>query len=64
MLKRSSMAEAQPEKNPHAVALGRVGGKKGGRARAEKLSADQRSEIARRAAVARWSATRKGSGNE
>jgi len=42
-------------KNPAAVALGRLGGKKGGKARAEKLSAMRRSEIARRAAIARWS---------
>jgi len=37
-------------KNPAAVALGRLGGKKGGRARAEKLTKQQRSEIARKAA--------------
>ena len=43
------------EKNPHAVALGRLGGKKGGRARAEKLTAEERSRIAREAAQARWS---------
>ena len=42
-------------KNPAAVELGRKGGLKGGRARAEKLTAEQRSEIARRAARARWS---------
>ena len=41
-------------KNPHAVALGRLGGKKGGVARAKKLSPDQRSEIARKASRARW----------
>ena len=41
-------------KNPAAVALGRLGGKKGGPARAKKLTAEQRSEIARRAAEARW----------
>jgi hypothetical protein len=43
-----------PEKNPHAAALGRLGGKKGGRARAEKLTAARRSEIARKAAEMRW----------
>ena len=43
-----------PEKNPAAVALGRLGGKKGGKARAAALSPEQRKEIARRAAVARW----------
>ena len=41
-------------KNPAAVALGRLGGKKGGHARAARLSAEQRSEIARKAALARW----------
>lgn len=43
-----------PEKNPAAVALGRLGGLKGGKARAEKLSPKKRSEIAKRAAQARW----------
>ena len=50
-------AEPEPEdegKNPAAVALGRLGGKKGGKARADKLTAKQRSEIARKAAQARW----------
>jgi hypothetical protein len=42
------------EKNPAAVALGRLGGLKGGKARAEKLSADERSFIARKASQARW----------
>ena len=37
-------------KNPHAVALGRLGGLKGGKARASKLTKEQRSEIARKAA--------------
>ena len=46
---------AKPEKNPAAVALGRLGGKKGGPARAKKLSKKRRSEIARMAARARWS---------
>lgn len=44
----------QPEKNPAAVELGRAGGLKGGRARAEKLTPEQRSEIAKKAAAARW----------
>ena len=43
-----------PEKNPAAVALGRLGGKKGGPARAEKLTPDERREIAKKAASARW----------
>jgi hypothetical protein len=42
------------EKDPAAVALGRRGGLKGGKARAAKLSADERSEIARKAAATRW----------
>src|SRR5690349_5028670 len=43
-----------PEKNPHAVALGRRGGQKGGPARAKALSPEQRREIAKKAAVTRW----------
>jgi hypothetical protein len=41
-------------KNPAAVALGRLGGLKGGRARANKLTPEQRKESARKAARARW----------
>lgn len=53
-------AEDKPEpaddgKDPAAVSLGRRGGLKGGKARAAKLTPEQRSEIARRAASARWS---------
>ena len=40
--------------NPHAAALGRLGGLKGGPARAAVLTSDQRREIARRAARKRW----------
>lgn len=51
--------EAPPEpesgKDPAAVDLGRRGGLKGGPARAKKLSAKKRSEIAKKAAAARWS---------
>lgn len=47
-------ADAVPEKDPAAVELGRRGGKKGGPARAAKLSPEQRSEIARKAAEKRW----------
>ena len=43
-------------KDPAAVALGRKGGLKGGRARADKLAPEQRSAIARTAAEARWKA--------
>jgi hypothetical protein len=42
-------------KNPAAVALGRLGGLKGGKARAEKLSKSRRQQIAREAAKKRWS---------
>lgn len=41
-------------KNPAAVALGKLGGAKGGRARAQKLSQAERSKIAANAAAARW----------
>jgi hypothetical protein len=50
-------APAAPEvktKNPHAAALGRLGGVRGGKARAQALSAKRRKEIARNAALARW----------
>ena len=43
-----------PEKNPAAVALGKLGGLKGGKARATKLSPKRRKEIARKAALVRW----------
>ena len=46
---------AKVKKNAAAVALGRLGGLKGGRARAEKLTARQRRESAWKAARARWS---------
>ncbi len=41
-------------KNPAAVALGRLGGLKGGKARAANLSASKRRQIARKAAKQRW----------
>jgi hypothetical protein len=47
------------KKNPHAVALGRVGGRKSGKARMEKLTAEQRQEIARHAVQVRWAKQRK-----
>ena len=50
-------AEPKAEKNPAAVALGRLGGLKGGKARAAKLTAKERTEIARKAAKARWKAS-------
>ena len=49
------MAEnANEAKNPAAVALGRLGGLKGGKARAQKLSASARKRIATKAAATRW----------
>lgn len=50
----SEFEEPKREKNPNAVALGRLGGLKGGRARAERLTLEQRQEIAKKAAKARW----------
>lgn len=47
------------EKNPAAVALGRLGGLKGGKARAEKLDPDQRRLIAQKAAFKRWEQSKK-----
>lgn len=46
--------EEKPAKNPAAVALGRLGGLKGGPARKKMLSKKRRSEIAHQAAQARW----------
>jgi len=46
---------ASAKKNAAAVALGRLGGLKGGKARARKLTAGQRAASARKAALARWS---------
>ena len=54
----SPVAEKDAGKNPAAVALGKLGGPKGGRARADKLSARQRKEIAEKAAAARWAKRR------
>ncbi|MCC6789343.1 MAG: RNA-binding protein [Hyphomonadaceae bacterium] len=56
MTGRSAMAKkkAEPEKNAAAVALGRLGGLKGGAARAKSLSKKRRSEIAKKAAAKRW----------
>jgi hypothetical protein len=51
------------EKNKAAQELGRLGGLKGGKARAEKLTKEQRSEIARKAAKARWGKKRQQDGS-
>lgn len=53
------LPKAEPEKNPAAVALGRLGGLKGGKARAASLSPAKRKEIAKRAAKQRWSKVKK-----
>jgi hypothetical protein len=52
----TGQAEPDPDqdKDPAAVALGRKGGLKGGKARAQKLSAEELSEAGKRAARARW----------
>lgn len=49
------VAKTTEDKNPAAVALGRLGGLVGGHARAQKLSTKRKKEIAKRAAKARWS---------
>ena len=58
IVEQATSEEPRPDpdegKDPNAVALGRKGGKKGGEARAAKLTPEERSEIARRAAAARW----------
>jgi hypothetical protein len=57
ILRRPSDDEPAPAddgKNPAAVALGRLGGLKGGKARAESLSKAKRAAIAKKAAAARW----------
>jgi hypothetical protein len=59
VLNRSGYDYYMSEKNPAAVELGRLGGKKGGKARAEKLSPERRKEIARKAANARWEKKRR-----
>ena len=46
--------QPEPTKNPAAVALGRLGGLKGGKARAISLTPEQRKEIAQKAAAKRW----------
>jgi hypothetical protein len=53
-LAKQIIDEATSYKNPAAVALGRLGGLKGGKARAKSLSPEKRAEIARKAANTRW----------
>lgn len=71
MQKRSSIYIRETEsgnepvtKNPAAVALGRLGGLKGGKARAEKLSAKRRTQIAKKAAKTRWAKRTSGTSGE
>jgi hypothetical protein len=48
------VVDKKRDKNPHAVALGKLGGEKGGAARASSLSAKERTIAAKKAATARW----------
>jgi hypothetical protein len=50
-------SKSQKQKNPAAVALGKLGASKGGKARAAKLSPEERSRIAREAVGVRWNKT-------
>jgi hypothetical protein len=50
----SDPVEEPSDKNPHAVALGRLGGLKGGKARAEALTPERRKEISKKAIETRW----------
>ena len=51
---RALTGEDDDDKNPAAVQLGRLGGLKGGKARAKALTPEQRSAVAKKAAEARW----------
>ncbi len=50
----TALPDPHEGKNPAAVALGKLGGQKGGKARAAKLSPTKRKAIAKKAAAARW----------
>jgi hypothetical protein len=58
IVERATSDEPEPDpdegKDPAAVALGRKGGLKGGKARAASMTPEQRSEAARKAAAVRW----------
>lgn len=57
IVKESTDPDARDDgKNPAAVERGRKGGQRGGKVRAERMTAEERSEAARRAARARWKA--------
>lgn len=53
---QAELPKADDGKNPAAVALGRMGGLKGGKARAASMTARQRTQIAKKAAATRWKA--------
>jgi hypothetical protein len=53
-----AFAAPKKRKNPAAVALGKLGGSKGGKIRAERLSTERRIAIAQQAAQARWAKAR------
>ena len=55
---QAELPKTDDGKDPAAVALGRKGGLKGGKARAASMSAKQRSEVAKKAASARWKTRR------
>lgn len=57
LIAHAIVESATEEKNPDAVTIGKIGGKKGGKSRAEKLTPKKRSEIAKLAAQARWEKT-------
>jgi len=59
IVERATATPHKRRKNPAAVALGRRGGLKGGKARAAALTPEERSAIAKRAAKARWKAAKK-----
>lgn len=48
------MADIPKKKNPHAVALSKLGARKGGLARAAKMTPEERTELARKAVNTRW----------
>jgi hypothetical protein len=52
------------KKNPNAVALGKLGGSKGGKIRAAKLTPEERSEIARKAVLTRWAKAKEKAGRK
>jgi hypothetical protein len=56
-------SKSSHKKNKHAQALGRLGGLKGGKARAAALRPEERSAIARKAVMARWGKVRKEKGS-